>query len=441
MSNLLLDRPLPSALGAERALLGGIMKNNSCMAEAVNLVKASDFSVSPHRIIFTHMGELWESGKPIEEVTLAHAMSAPDEIQKVGGVAYLTSLTDNVVKRDSVTHYAEIIREKARLRDLIHACDLGVSLGMVNDQPAAACVSRVQEALLMIEANIQKRSVAHIAQVSDEVFLGLEHLRAEIAGLPGLTTGIEALDLVTTGIRRGEFWVVGGRPGEGKSAIAIKAVLDNARRAVPVVLFTPEMDRHQVLTRLWAQYGRIPFEKLRNPKRLTDTEMKGLQQIMFEVAKLPIFIDDSSSIAIREIVARAKLLVSRDRLGLVVVDYIQLVDAAGRDERQRISAISNGLRALAKDGAPVLALSQLTRPQDKNLNRRPSKFDLKESGSLEADAHTVLLIFQPVSDANLPQPEQAEIIIAKQRNGPLGIEPVQFDGRHLFFRERHTAPE
>ena len=202
-------------MDAERALLGGILKNNLCMAEAITLVKASDFSVSPHRIIFTHMVELWESGKPIEEVTLAHAMIAPGEIQQVGGVAYLTSLTDNLMKRDSVAHYAEIIREKARLRELIHACDLGVSLGIANDQPASACVSRVQEALLMIEANIQKHSVPHIAQVSDEVFLGIERMRTEDKDLPGLTTGIATVDLVTTGILAWGVWGGGWAHGRG----------------------------------------------------------------------------------------------------------------------------------------------------------------------------------------------------------------------------------
>ena len=133
--------------------------------------------------------------------------------------------------------------------------------------------------------------------------------------------------------------MVGGRTGEGKSAIAMKAILDNARRDVPVALFSPEMDRHQVLTRLWAQYGEVPFDKLRNPRRLTDVEMKRLQQIMFEVGKLPIFIDDSSSLSIREIVARARLLVSRHGIALIVVDYLQLVTAEGRDERQRISLL------------------------------------------------------------------------------------------------------
>jgi len=439
MSSLLLDRPLPSALDAERSLLGSIMKKNLCMAEAVNLLTTSDFFVSAHRIIFAHMVELWESGKPIEEVTLAHAMTAPGEIQQVGGIAYLTSLTDATMKRDSIAHYAEIIREKARLRQLIQVCELGASLGIANDQPAADCVSRVQGELLRIEANIQKQSVSHIAQVSDEVYLGIERMRNADTNLPGLTTGIPALDLVTTGIRPGEFWVVGGRTGEGKSAIAMKVILDNARREVPVALFSPEMDRHQVLTRLWAQYGEIPFERLRDPKRLSDADMKRLLQIVCEVGKLPIFIDDSSSISIREIAARARLLVSRNHIGLIVIDYIQLIEAEGRDERQRISLISNSLRTLAKEGVPVLALSQMTQPHDRNLNRRPTKFDLKESGSLEADAHTVLLIFQPVADTNLPQPDQAEIIIAKQRNGLLSIEPVRFDGRYLFFRERHTA--
>ena len=199
------------------------------------------------------------------------------------------------------------------------------------------------------------------------------------------------------------------------------------------------MDRYQILTRLWAQYGEVPFERLRNPKRLTDAEMKRLQQVMCEVGKLPIFIDDSSSLSMREMVARARLLTTRHHIGLIVVDYIQLIEAVGRDERQRISAVSNSLRALAKEGVPIMALSQMTRPHDRNLSRRPTKFDLKESGSLEADAHTVLLIFQPVADTNLPQADKAEIIIAKQRNGPLSIEPVEFDERYLLFRERQRA--
>jgi replicative DNA helicase len=167
--------------------------------------------------------------------------------------------------------------------------------------------------------------------------------------------------------------------------------------------------------------------------------MKRLQQVMCEVGKLPIFIDDSSSLSMREMVARARLLTTRHHIGLIVVDYIQLIEAVGRDERQRISAVSNSLRALAKEGVPIMALSQMTRPHDRNLSRRPTKFDLKESGSLEADAHTVLLIFQPVADTNLPQADKAEIIIAKQRNGPLSIEPVEFDERYLLFRERQRA--
>ena len=430
------DRALPSALDAERALLGAILKNNECLAEIVALVTPSDFSVDAHRVIARRMWELWEAGKPIEEITLANAMTERSELQSVGGVAYLTSLTDGLVRRTSVKEYAEIIRDKARLRELLHACELGQSIVLANHDPVSECLSRVQDALLSIEAATHRQSAFHIAQVTGEVFAGVERLRQHRAELVGLTTGIEALDLATTGIRAGEFWVVGGRPGEGKSSIAIKALLDSARHNIPVALFSPEMGRDQVLTRMWSQYGEIPFGKLRNPARLTETEYQQLRQVMFEVGRLPIYIDDSGSLSIREIVARARLLVKRQNVRLIVVDYLQLVSAEGRDERQRISIISNSLRELAKEGVPILALSQLTRPRDGNLNRHPTKFDLKESGALEADAHTVLLIFRRVDETTLLPTGEDEIIIAKQRNGPLSIEPARLDEQYLFFRER-----
>jgi replicative DNA helicase len=436
MEKLLHNRELPNADDAEQALLGAILKHNDCLAEVVTLTKPSDFYVPAHRRIFTRMLQLWEMGTSIEEVTLVHAMTEPREIEEVGGVAYLTSLTDNVVKRTSATQYAAIVREKAQLREFIHACDLGVNIGLANDQPAAVCVSRIHDALLAIEANTQKQPALHVAQVTDEVFADLERLRCQPGERVGLTTGIDSLDLATTGIRPGEFWLLGGRTGEGKSSFALKTILDNARCEIPVLLITPEMRRDQIVTRIWAQYGQIRFDKLRDPKRLTEAEYGHLQRTMLEVARLPIYIDDASSLSIREIVARARMMVKRHRIGLIAVDYIQLVGAEGRDERQRISAISNGLRELAKEGVPVLALSQLTRPREGNLNRRPTKFDLKESGALEADAHTVLLIFRRVDEATLLPTGSGEIIIAKQRNGPLSIEPVCFDERYLIFQER-----
>jgi replicative DNA helicase len=249
-----------------------------------------------------------------------------------------------------VKQCAEIVHEKAQLRRLVHVCETEENTALADDQPVSVCLGRLQDALLGIEAATHKQSVFHVAQVTDEVFAGIERLRDRHAELVGLTTGIESLDLATTGIREGEFWILGGRTGEGKSSVGVKALLDNARSEVPVAVFSPEMRRDQILTRMWSQHGDISFDKLRNPARLTNAEYQQLQRVMVEVGKLPIYIDDSSSLSIREIVARARLLVKRQHVQLIVVDYLQLVDAEGRDERQRVSTISNALRELAKEG-------------------------------------------------------------------------------------------
>jgi replicative DNA helicase len=419
---------------AERTILGALLKKNVLMPEAAASLRPQDFGSKRERLIYGHMIELWEAGGAIDELTLAHSMSQPGELQKSGGVAYLSELADSP-RRASLAPYIEIVRERARRRELIRLCELTQQHASDLTQPLAESLESLREGVLAIESNSTKVVPQHVAQFTDQAINEWERLQNQPTELAGLTTGIGAIDKATTGIRPAELWVVGGAPGEGKSAIAITAALENARRDIPVAIFSVEMTRDQVLHRMWAQCGGISYARIRTPKWTGKEDSQRIKNAACEVGKMPIYIDGSSSLSIRELVARGRLLVQRHGVKLIVVDYIQLIRAQGQDERQRVSTISDSLRELAKEAAPVLALSQLARPKDRSLKLRPNKYWLKESGALEADAHVILLVFRPRDKHDQPNGAD-ELIIAKQRNGPIGIEPVEFDEHLLRYRER-----
>jgi len=427
---------LPHNLDAERVLLAGLLLNDEAYPEVATLLSgAQDFFDHAHRKIYAAIVELAEAGKPIDQLLLAHILGERGQLAQVGGVAYISSLLDGAVRRSSLKHAAGLVASAAQKRSLIHLCDQAARTAADGASDINDCKRVLNDGLLSIEAASTQQQALHVVQFSDEVFADIERMRKHSGELIGLSSGIGSLDLVTTGLRKGEFWVLGGRPGEGKSALALQCVTENIKVGVPVAVFSIEMSRHQVLTRIWSQHGNIPFEKLRDPGRLRPEEYEKLRETMIQVGQMPLYVDDSGSLSIERLVARARLLIKRHQIQLIVVDYVQLVDAKATDERQRVSRISNNLRELAKEGVALLALSQLARPKDGALNTRPNKFNLKESGSLEADAHTVLLIYRPVDKQDRPTGED-EIVVAKQRNGPWSIEPVSFDSRCLKYQER-----
>jgi replicative DNA helicase len=246
------------------------------------------------------------------------------------------------------------------------------------------------------------------------------------------------LNLVTTGIRPGETWALGGRTGDGTS-LALQIAAANCRRDVAVGYFSIEMSKNEMLQRLWSHEGKIPFGYIRSP-RCIGTDMRSqVQRAMATVGSWPLFVAEDGSLSLQKLVAKARLLIRQEKLGLLVVDYVQQISAIAPNERERITKISGQIRALAKDtGVPILAVSQLNRPKDRNQNERPNKFSMKESGSLENDANTILLIYRPMDDFGRPTGDD-EIVIAKQRHGPVGNEAVRFDSRTMTFFERRAA--
>ena len=430
---------LPANVEAERSILGGIILDANAYENAAEKgLTASDFSLDSHRRIYSRMVDLAESSRPIDTITLIEELDRHHELTTVGDVGYVSSLLHGVPDRPSITHYVKIVREKADLRKLIHACNAIVAASSEGSS-SRECIAELSERLLQIQTGSDDAPAERVLKFSDAVYTEWERLADGSDDLVGLTTGIDCVDFATTGIRAGETWAIGGRTGDGKTSLALQIAAANCRRDVAVGYFSIEMSKGELLQRLWSHEGKIPFHYIRNP-RCAGADVKAqVQRAMVTVGRWPLYVAEDGSLSLQKLVAKARLLIRQEKIELLVVDYVQLISAIAPNERERITKISGQIRALAKDtGVPIIAVSQLNRPKDRNQNERPNKFSMKESGSLENDANTILLIYRPMDDLGRPNGDD-EIVIAKQRHGPVGIEKVVFESRTMTFFERQTS--
>jgi replicative DNA helicase len=345
---------------------------------------------------------------------------------------------DGVPDRPSIRHYVDIVREKSKLRKLMQACNASID-AISEGSSSRECIGDLSESLLQIQTGSDDAPAERVLKFTDAVYGDWQRLADGSDDLVGLTTGIESVDLVTTGIRPGETWAIGGRTGDGKTSLALQIAAANCRRGVAVGYFSIEMSKSELLQRLWCHEGKINFGYIRNPRCASREVRAQLPQAVKTVGLWPLYVAEDSSLSLQKLVAKARLLIRQEKLGLLVVDYVQLISANAPNERERITKISSQIRALAKDsGVPIVAISQLNRPKDRNLNERPNKFSMKESGSLENDANTILLIYRPMDDFGRPTGDD-EIVIAKQRSGPVSNEKVRFDSKTMTFFERTTG--
>jgi replicative DNA helicase len=433
------ERSLPANVEAERSVLGGILLEGRAYDEAAALsLTSADFALDSHRRIYSRMVELAESSRPIDTITLVEELERHKELEAIGGVAYVSSVMDGVPDRPSIKHYVKIVREKAAQRKVIQACT--ASIGAISDGSSSQeSIGELSERLLQIQTGSDDAPAERVLKFSDAVFADWERLADGSDDAIGLTTGIGVVDLATTGIRPGETWAIGGRTGDGKTSLALQIAAANCRRGVAVGYFSIEMSKDELLQRLWSHEENIPFGYIRNPRCASSDVRSQVRRAMTAVGMWPLFVAEDGSLSLQKLVAKARLLIRQEKLGLIVVDYVQLISANAPNERERITKISGQIRALAKDsGVPILAVSQLNRPTKGNQNERPNKFSMKESGSLENDANTILLIYRPTDDSGRPTGDD-EIIIAKQRHGPVGNETVRFDSRTMTFFERTTV--
>ena len=433
-----LDRGLPSSIDAERTILGAILLDNHACNEAAEGLTADDFYLDAHRKIFAGMLLLNETGRAIDIITLTEELHRKKEVEAVGGVAYISSLIDGVPHQPSIEQYVKIVKDKSLLRALIHASNLAISKALEQADPAEEIIDSAESSIFQIAENRIGQGFVSIPKIVQDSFGTIDKLLDRGHRITGLETHYSQLDEMTSGLQKSDLVIIAARPSMGKTAFAMNIVENAAVFDKKVVgVFSLEMSKESLLQRLLCSQARVDSHKLRTGFTSRDDRGK-LVGALEALAHAPIYIDDTPGISLTEMRAKCRrLMQAQKRLDLIVVDYLQLMSAAqpGSGKRyenrtQEVSAISRGLKALAKEmGVPVVALSQLSRaPEGRTGNNRPQLADLRESGAIEQDADLVAFIFrEEVYDRDNPELEgKAEIIIAKQRNGPTGIVKMAF---------------
>ena len=444
-----LERGLPASLDAERSILGAILMESLLFDQAAEL-KPDDFSLDGHRRIFSRMRDLQDAGRPVDMITLAEELDRRQEVEAIGGVAYLSSLIDGLPERPSIEHYVRIVRNKALLRGLINISQLAIAEAIEHSDEAEEVINRAEQGIFQLSENRLGQGFTDIPTIVRNSFGSLDELYARGQEITGLATHYTLLDKMTAGLQPSDLIIIAARPSMGKTALAMNiaenaAVLDNK----VVGVFSLEMSKEALLLRMLASHSRVDSHRLRTgfiPRE--DREKLTLATESLMQARL--FIDDTPAISVTEMRSKSRRLKQQEgRLDLVIVDYLQLMSAVPiggkrfENRTQEVSAISRGLKAVAKElKLPVVALSQLSRaPESRGGDHRPQLSDLRESGSIEQDADVVAFIFrEEVYKKDDPDLEGlAEVIVAKQRNGPTGVIKLAF--LHACTRFENRAAE
>lgn len=444
-----LERGLPANIDAERSILGAILLDNFTYTQASSEnLQADDFSLDSHRRIYGRITELADSGRPVDLVTLAEELSRRKEVEAIGGVAYLSSLTDGLPHRPNIEQYVRIVKDKSLLRGLIFASNAAIARAIDEAEPAQDVLTSAEAAIYELSDKRFTSGFRDVKQIVKESFGSIDALYERGQRVTGLETHFVDLDNLTSGLQRSDLVIIAGRPSMGKTAFALNIAENAAVKDNKVVgMFSLEMSREALLLRLLCSNAQVDSHKLRTGFLGRDDYQK-LVAALGRLADAPVFIDDTPGITISEMRAKARRLQHQmgGRLDLIIVDYLQLMSgsAAGVKARyenrtQEVSAISRGLKLLAKElRVPVIGLSQLSRaPESRGGDHRPQLSDLRESGSIEQDADLVAFIFR--EEVYDPKPENegfAELIIAKQRNGPTGKVDLAFLKRSTRFESR-----
>jgi replicative DNA helicase len=418
---------MPANVEAERSILGAILLDNRAFYDASEHLRAEDFSLDSHRRIYSRMLDLAEQARPIDIITLVDELDRKKDLQAIGDVGYVSSLIDGVPDRPSIEHYVHIVRDKAILRGLITAASNAIAKASEQADPADEILNDAEAAVFALS---EKRIGKGFTRINETIRTsgGIDAFMQRGQRITGLETHYTDLDEMTSGFQKADLVILAARPSMGKTSFAMNiaenAAIDDQKT---VGIFSLEMSSEALLHRLLSSRAIIDAHKLRTGSLWKDDKEK-LLRAAAELAEAPLFIDDTAGIGLTEMRAKARRLKqSQGRLDLIVVDYLQLMSGGSKrfeNRTQEVSAISRGLKALAKElEVPVIALSQLSRaPESRGGDHRPQLSDLRESGSIEQDADVVMFIFrEEVYKQDDPELKgRAEIIIAKQRNGPIG---------------------
>ncbi len=437
------DRALPHNADAERTVLGAILVDNQAFNSAAEVLTRDDFYRDAHRRIFEGMATLAEKSEPIDLVTLKNELTRSQSLEAAGGVAYLAGLVEGVPRLENVLPWSRIIREASVLRNLIHASSRIAQEATDAQDTADAILDRAEQAIFAIAERKIRAGLVPVKDFIKTTFEAIEKLSLSKDAITGVPTGFIDLDRMTSGFQKGDLIILAARPSMGKTSLALNIARNAAQAtAEPVAIFSLEMSKEQLVKRLIFAEARIE-SGLVTRGQLRDSDWGKLTTAWADLHKLPLFIDDASFLTPLELRAKCRRLKAEHGLGLIVVDYLQLMGSGGRVEnrQQEISAITRSLKGLAKElEVPVLALSQLSRAPEARTDRRPQLSDLRESGAIEQDADVVMFIYR--DSVYKPTEENrgsAELIVAKQRNGPTDTINLVF--LREFTRFENRAPE
>lgn len=442
-------RTPPHDLDAEAAVLSAVLLSREAFDEVADILRPEHFYAEAHRRIFEAVADLSSRGQPADLRTVASWLRDRGRYEQVGGSAYLGDIIDAVPAVAHVSAYAEIVRDKARIRNIITTCQRIAADGYGQVEDANAFVDAAEQALYKIAHEQAPTKAVDLGVAVRAAFEELCEAAQRGEAITGTPTGLARFDALTSGLHKGELTIVAARPGMGKSSLALDVALNVAAGTEPVgaAFFSLEMPEKQLAMRAACAWGKVDVSKLRQPKRMTDRDWHDLTVAMADVSSLPIRIDDTPGLSLMELRAKTRRVAAdferegKPRLGLVVIDYLQLMrgSADAKNREQEIAGISRGLKQLAKElGVPVVALAQLNREVEKRgkNDKRPQLSDLRESGSIEQDADNVIFIHRDdYYDRDAETKGIAELIVAKQRNGPTGIVKVKWLAHCTSFRD------
>lgn len=440
------DRAQPQAMEAEASVLGAMLLERDALARAVELLDQTCFYLDSHRVIFSAIAALYDRGVVADSVTVTEELKKRKQLDKAGGASYLSMLLERVATGANVEYHSRIVLEKALLRKLIQSATGIVQRSYEGAEDIDKLLDDAEGMIFGIRQSRLKRGFVQVRELIKGSFETIEELSREKKHITGLETGFVDLDTRTSGFQKSDFIVVASRPSMGKTSFALNVAQHAAiERGIPVGLFSLEMSKEQVVQRMLCSEARVDAHRVRTG-RLKDPDWPRLTAAAGRLSEAPIYIDDSATLSIWELKSKARRLKNEVDLGVVMVDYMQLVSGPTTENRQQeISAISRSLKALAKElEIPVVAMSQLSRAVEaRGGERRPMLSDLRESGAIEQDADVVILIYRPVvyGFAKEGQEEAAEIIVAKQRNGPTGTDKLTFKREYTRFENVAAVQE
>jgi replicative DNA helicase len=442
--DLALEKGLPANPDAERYVLGSILLNDSLYLQVAGVLDADDFSLEKHRRIFARMKDLYERGARIDRVSLADELMKQGQLESVDGLSYLISLDEGLPELANLDGYIRIVKDKSILRKLIYSAQSVINRCLLGEEEPDAILASTEESLLKLGEDRTRDQLSSPAAIIEKFPGGVGAFLDPSQRVRGLSTGFAKFDEMTGGLNGGELIILAARPSMGKTALALNIaqhVASHPKLRKPVAVFSLEMSSSSLLTRLLCSAARVDQHKFR-AGYLNQEERRKLQVALADLTEAPLYLDDTAGVHLMDVHSKLRRMKAEHGLSLVVIDYLQLMSSRGRNENrnQEVSAISRGLKLMAKDlDTPFVVLSQLSRASETRPgDHKPQLSDLRDSGSIEQDADLVAFIYREEVYKRDREDVKglADLIIAKQRNGPIGTVPLRFLGQFTRFENR-----